>query len=213
MIDQDATARTYNRWAGGYDRRWRHYTDVTLAYLLDHLALERYGDILDVGCGTGTLLRHLGPRTPGARLFGVDASTGMLRIARRKLAGQEVDLRLAHACRLPFANGTMDLVAMASMLHYLKQPSVACAEARRILRPGGALAVVDYLPRGRQGSAMDGLIRFYDRGHIRSRGGAELSAILAYAGFRAIQSADFPVDRIFRGVFTLGILPPAPPAP
>ncbi|HVA88916.1 MAG TPA: class I SAM-dependent methyltransferase [Chloroflexota bacterium] len=207
MTAHDATARTYNRWAGSYDRRWRHYTDVTLGYLLAHLALDRYGDVLDVGCGTGTLLQRLGLRTPGARLFGVDASAGMLRRAGRKLAGQGVELRLGHACRLPFADGTMDLVIMASMLRYLKRPSLACAEARRILRPGGTLAVVGYLPRGKQGSAMDGLIRRYDRGHIRNRTRAEVSAVLVFAGFRVIQSADFPIDRIFRGVFAMGILP------
>jgi SAM-dependent methyltransferase len=58
---------------------------------------------------------------------------------------------------------------VASVVHYLKRPSIACAEVRRVLRPGGTLVMVDYVPRGGWGSVMDGLIRLYDRGHVRSR--------------------------------------------
>ena len=202
-------AQTYDRWAAGYDRRWRRYTDRTHAFLLEHLTLARTGDVLDVGCGTGTLLLQLGRQAPNAQLFGVDASAGMLAQARRSLVGQRVELRSGNACRLPFPNAAMDLVIMASVLHYLRRPSCACAEACRVLRPGGTLAIVDYLPRGAHGSVVDGLIRHYDRGHVRSRPRAELCAILAHAGFEAVASADFPIGGIFRGVFANGVVPPS----
>ncbi len=83
MTASDATAQTYNRWASSGDRRWRHATGVTLGALLDHLALDRYGDIRDVGCGTGTLHQRLGSRTSSAHRFDVDASRGMLKRAGR----------------------------------------------------------------------------------------------------------------------------------
>lgn len=200
-------AQTYDRWAARYDRRWRRYTDRTHASLLDHLTLARAAAVLDAGCGTGTLLAQLRRQAPNAQLFGLDASTGMLAQARRSLVGQRIELRFGDACRLPFPDAAMDLVILASVLHYLRRPSVACAEARRVLRPGGTLAIIDYLPRFAHGSVVDGLIRHYDRGHVRSRPRAELCAILAHADFKQVEGADFPIGGIFRGVFAKGVVP------
>jgi len=210
MTPESAVARQYNRWAATYDRRWRGYTDVTQEFLLNHLVLARHHDILDVGCGTGTLLRRLFVRYPQAHAIGIDASDGMLRLARENLAGWDVALRRGRACRLPVADDSMDLVTMASMLHYVKRPSVALGEARRVLRPGGTLAVVDYVPRAGVGSVMDGAIRLYDRGHVRSRTEAELRAIFSYVGMQTTRSVGFPIDRLCRGVLIIGVVPQRP---
>src|ERR671936_67882 len=109
-------ARTYDRRAPDYDRRWRRYTDVTLGVLLDHLVLDRAPDILDVGCGTGTLLARLRVRAPQAHLLGVDVNPAMLRIARAKLEGMAVDLRHGTAYRLPVASQSVEGVTIASVV-------------------------------------------------------------------------------------------------
>lgn len=194
-----SVAYTYDRWAASYDRRWRHYTDTTLGVLLDHLVPDRYRDILDVGCGTGSLLARLHDRAPHAHLMGVDVSSGMLRMARMKLA-TEVDLRRSTACHLPRADQSVDLITMASTLHYLRRPSIACIEARRVLRPGGVLAIVDYIPHRGRGSVMDGLIRLYDRGHARSRNVREVQAILGAAGLAVTHAHFFVIDRVCDGI-------------
>ncbi len=196
----------YDRWAPGYDRGWRHYTDATLGRLLDHLDLHAYQDALDVGCGTGTLLLRLLERRPTLHAVGIDPSAGMLAVARAKLAGRGVDLRQGNAYSLPLPAHSVDLVMMANMLHYVARPSLACAEARRVLRPGGALAVVDYAPRGDLGNVTDGLIRLYDHGHVRAHGLTELRAILTHAGFRVKRAERFPIDRFCYGVLALGAL-------
>ncbi len=196
----------YDRWARGYDRRWRHYTDVTLGRLLDHLDLRQYRDALDVGCGTGVLLLRLREGCPSLHATGTDPSAGMLAIARAKLAGYGVDLQQGGADSLPLSAHSVDLVTMANMLHYVARPSLACAEARRVLRPGGALAVVDYVPRGGLGSVADALIRLYDHGHVRAHDLTELRAILTHAGFRVKRAERFPIDRFCYGVLALGAL-------
>jgi len=208
-MTRPATARSYNRWATDYDRRWRHYTDVTLGVLLDHLALDRDRAILDVGCGTGTLLARLRNRVSHARLIGVDPSDGMLRLAREKLADEAVDLYDGTAYQLPLNDQSVDVVTMANMVHYLTRPSVACNEARRVLRPGGALAIVDYVIRGGRGSVIDGLIRLYDRGHVRVHDTRELRAILDAAGLHVTHASRFPIDCIFAGVLVIGEVPAA----
>ncbi len=113
-----SAAHTYDRWAATYERRWRHYTNVTLTVLLDHLAPDHYRAILDVGCGTGTLLARVHDREPRVRLQGIDVSSVMLGVARTTLHGVAVDLWHGTASHLPLADESVDLVTMASMLHY-----------------------------------------------------------------------------------------------
>jgi len=195
----------YDRWARSYDRVWGGYTDATLDYLLVHLDLAAVHGILDVGCGTGVLLERLCHRLPRARLAGIDVSAGMLRVALRRLAGTEVRLAVGSAERVPCAAASLDLVTMASVLHYVPHPSLALGEARRVLQLGGTVAIIDYLPRGLHGSVADGLIRLYDRGHVRSRDLREIEAALRAVGFDVTYSALFPISWIFQGVCVLGV--------
>jgi len=202
--------------AAGYDRRWRRYERVTLSRLLASLQSERYRDVLDVGCGTGLLLEYLLACNPRPRGVGIDQSREMLDIARRRLAEYDVELRPGEAERLPVADCSMDLVTLASVLHYVKRPSAVCAEARRVLRPGGTLAIVDYVPRGVGGvdfgSVADGLIRLYDHGHVRSRRPAELRAILAHTDLRVARFQSFPIDFTCDGVLAIARLYSLPAA-
>jgi ubiquinone/menaquinone biosynthesis C-methylase UbiE len=99
--------------------------------------------ILDAGCGSGPLSAAL--RDRGAVVTGIDASAGMLALARRRLgdgvALHVVDLR----DRLPFDDGTFDDAVASLVLHYLEDWGPTLAELRRVLRPGGRLiASVDH---------------------------------------------------------------------
>ncbi|MFI1618808.1 class I SAM-dependent methyltransferase [Streptomyces lydicus] len=93
--------------------------------------------ILDAGCGSGPLSAAL--RDRGAVVTGIDASAGMLALARRRL-GDDVALHVADVSdRLPFADGAFDDVVASLVLHYLEDWGPALAELRRVLRPGGRL--------------------------------------------------------------------------
>ncbi|WP_405856407.1 methyltransferase domain-containing protein [Streptomyces sp. NBC_00090] len=99
--------------------------------------------ILDAGCGSGPLSAAL--RERGAVVTGIDASAGMLALARRRL-GEDVALHVADLRdRLPFADGAFDDVVSSLVLHYLEDWGPTLAELRRVLRPGGRLiASVDH---------------------------------------------------------------------
>ncbi|PWI07037.1 SAM-dependent methyltransferase [Streptomyces sp. NWU339] len=99
--------------------------------------------ILDAGCGSGPLSAAL--RDRGAIVTGIDASAGMLALARRRL-GDDVALHLVDLSdRLPFADGAFDDVVASLVLHYLEDWGPTLAELRRVLRPGGRLiASVDH---------------------------------------------------------------------
>ncbi len=99
--------------------------------------------MLDAGCGSGCLSAAL--RDRGADVTGIDASTGMLALARRRL-GDEADLHVVDLSGpLPFADGAFDDVVASLVLHYLEDWGPTLAEIRRVLKPGGRLiASVDH---------------------------------------------------------------------
>lgn len=95
--------------------------------------------VLDLGCGTGRLLRVAASRYPGTVLAGVDISTGMLSVAveERTPAG----LVRAAAESLPFASGSFDLVIATLTLRHWADRVAGLTEARRMLAPAGVLAI------------------------------------------------------------------------
>ncbi|MDX3074052.1 class I SAM-dependent methyltransferase [Streptomyces sp. MI02-7b] len=95
--------------------------------------------ILDAGCGAGPLFAEL--RDRGAVVTGVDASPGMLGVARRRL-GDGAELQVADLRDpLPFPDNAFDDVIASLVLHYLEDWTPTLAELRRVLRTGGRLIV------------------------------------------------------------------------
>jgi ubiquinone/menaquinone biosynthesis C-methylase UbiE len=104
--------------------------------------------VLDVGCGTGSLLIAAAKRIgPSGTTDGVDRSPEMLAHARRKAAALGIDARFHEGSsdRLPFADASFDVVFCTLMLHHLPpaMQSRTVAEMRRVVRPGGRIVVVD----------------------------------------------------------------------
>jgi ubiquinone/menaquinone biosynthesis C-methylase UbiE len=107
------------------------------------LAGRKAVDALDAGCGTGFLSLELAGR--GHRVTGVDFAPAMLAEARRKAAERGASIRFeeADAENLPFAERSFDLVISRHVLWTLPHPEAAIDEWKRVLRPGGRLAVID----------------------------------------------------------------------
>jgi ubiquinone/menaquinone biosynthesis C-methylase UbiE len=136
---------SFDRRADSYERgrlgEWHlliteRVTDMALA---DVPAPHR---VLDVGCGTGALLRLLAARVPGdVELVGVDPAPRMLAEARKRLGG----MRLEHAAaeRLPFADATFDLVVSAMSFDHWADQALGLAECARVLHLGGNLVLAD----------------------------------------------------------------------
>jgi ArsR family transcriptional regulator len=115
--------------------------------LLDVIAPTGQETLLDIGTGTGRVLEIFGPRI--ARGVGIDLSHDMLAIARNQLerAGlKHCQVRHGDMYNLPAASGSADIAIVHQVLHYADDPGAAIAEAARMLKPGGRLAVVDFAP-------------------------------------------------------------------
>jgi ubiquinone/menaquinone biosynthesis C-methylase UbiE len=113
--------------------------------LLDRTALAPNERLLDLACGTGIVAR-LAQHTLGDRgLVGVDASPAMLAVARS--VAPAIDWRQADAARLPLAaDETFEVVTCHQGLQFFPDKPSAMREARRVLVPGGRLAIGTWLP-------------------------------------------------------------------
>lgn len=104
------------------------------------------GDVLDAGCGTGTLAVALA--RAGARVTGVDGDPGVLARARAKAAAAGVDVTFTEglAGTLPLPDRSFDAAVCSLLLHHLAPAAkaAALADVRRVLRPGGRLHVADW---------------------------------------------------------------------
>jgi ubiquinone/menaquinone biosynthesis C-methylase UbiE len=94
--------------------------------------------LLEIGCGEGGNLQHL--RALGATRFGIDFSTAKAAFAARSTGAH---VTAADASRLPFADASFDAILIRDLLHHLPDRARALGEARRVLKPGGRLTLIE----------------------------------------------------------------------
>ncbi|MEV4169353.1 class I SAM-dependent methyltransferase [Nonomuraea sp. NPDC049709] len=133
--------RSFDRVADAYDAGRPHYPDELYRALTEVSGVELDGaTTVDIGAGTGIMTRAL--RARGARVIGVDPGEPMLRRLVSRTGAEEgapAAAVLADGNVLPLADGVADLVTYAQSWHWL-DPVASIAEARRVLRPEGAIA-------------------------------------------------------------------------
>lgn len=158
--------------------------------LIDAARIAPGHDVLDVGCGTGTLALLAKTRQPRARVVGLDGDPAVLAIARRKIerAGALVELREGLANAEPvFAPASFDRVLTSLVIHHLtsEQKREALAAIRRWLRPDGELHVLDFGPQeGAFASGVSHVIGWFDGAHrLRDNWDGRLPALMREAGF------------------------------
>ncbi len=139
-------------------------------------------DLLEVGCGVGTVLAALGQATPQLSLTGADAFPPCLDIASRRLNG--VELLQLDANRLPFER-EYDLVCFLDVLEHMDDDEKVLAEAFRTLRPGGGLIIAVPQHRWLWSAADDFALH---RRRYRKR---DLLDVVRAAGFELVHSTSF----------------------
>jgi len=146
--------------------------------------------VVDAGCGDGYLTELLADRF--ARVIAVDHAPERLAAARERLRGRPVDFRLGEVDALPVPAASVDAVFLGLVLHHVPEILGALREARRVLRPGGRVVILDLAPHEEESlrESLGDLRLGLDPGRLM----AELSA----AGFGNVRR--FPVrDKLKAG--------------
>lgn len=145
--DQNLLREQYKNAANLNARMQLHQRFSTNTYgwhrwVFDHLTLPPEAQILELGCGPGTLWHENLDRIPDRwQIMLSDFSPGMLEEARQNLrdSGRNVSFELVDAQAIPFADASFDAVIANHMLYHVPDRTKALSEIRRILRPGGRL--------------------------------------------------------------------------
>ncbi len=126
--------------------------DEIFASLFDkyvpQLALPPSAQVLEIGCGTGAMMRFLAHRVDfSGKAFGVDQSLPFIEAARQfaqeENVSNRVDFRVGDAHKLDFPSATFDAVIAHTLISHVTDPSEVIREMARVVRPGGTVAIFD----------------------------------------------------------------------
>jgi len=173
------------------ERLWR-------PLIVDAVAEVSPKEVVDIGCGTGSLSIPVATRLPSARVIGVDGDPEVLGIARAKPGAEAVQWMEGLAGALPIGDREADVVLTSLVLHHLPLATKRdlLADAHRILRPGGRLIVADWAaPQDLVASAGFALLQALDGFATTNDNRRGLIP-------RLIVQAGFPEPRLLRRVRT-----------
>jgi demethylmenaquinone methyltransferase/2-methoxy-6-polyprenyl-1,4-benzoquinol methylase len=128
--------------SAGIDRRWRKLA-------IRSLSLAGHERVLDLCTGTADLaIEAVRARPSAANVVGVDFAGTMLRVGREKIARDGLSERIAlirgDATRIPLADRSVDAITIAFGIRNVENVGAACLEMRRVLKPGGRVAILEF---------------------------------------------------------------------
>ncbi len=140
--------KQFNQWATWYDVRWSYwpffFANQKVLVLLNPAQNTSF---LDIGCGTGVLLKQLAHLNRQLFLYGLDISAAMIQKTQTKL-GNKSHSQLGTATHLPYASNSFDYVTCCTSLHHHPDTEKSLAEMYRVLKPGGKAAILDIFVDG-----------------------------------------------------------------
>ena len=160
--------------------------------LLDQAGLESATRVLDVGCGTGSLVVMLARLHPRLDIVGIDPDPKALARAARKAqrAGASVQLDRGFSDALPYPDASFDRVFSSFMLHHLSgvdEKIRALGEMRRVLRSGGSLHLLDFAPP--EDGHRSRLLRWLHSHHrLQDNSEARVISLMQEAGFGSVRT-------------------------
>jgi SAM-dependent methyltransferase len=131
-----------------YEQQMGRWSQRLAQPFLDFVGPIGEEQILDLGCGTGSLALALATRSATSRIYGVDVSAAYVDYARRRSPEPRLEFQLGDACALAFPSASFDRVLSMLMLHFVPKAPAAVAEMRRVARPGAVVAATVWDARG-----------------------------------------------------------------
>jgi phosphatidylethanolamine/phosphatidyl-N-methylethanolamine N-methyltransferase len=143
-LDENDVRKAYRRWAPVYDVVFGKVVEAGVKQAASR-ANEFSGRLLEVGVGTGLALQHYGPHL---KVTGIDLSTDMLKLARKRMKksshGNIEALLEMDATSLAFQDNHFDIVVASYVLTVVPNPAKVIHELARVTKPGGIVLIVNH---------------------------------------------------------------------
>jgi ubiquinone/menaquinone biosynthesis C-methylase UbiE len=185
--------------AEAYDAFMGRYSVPLAAPFADAARTDGARPVLDVGCGPGALTTELTARLGPDAVHAVDPTEAFVTAARERHPG--VDVRVASAEQLPFADATFGAALAQLVVHFMDDPVAGLREMARVTRPGGAVAACVWDHHGGRGPLSHLWRAAHDldpsaRGEGALAGSSEgdLERLFAAAGLRDVEGSEIAVE-------------------
>jgi len=171
----------FQRWSRRYEHSWLQSRffgpaqQAVLEIMEQHISTQPNA-VLDVGCGTGRLLRSIHERWPDAALTGVDPTAGMVEMARELTP--YATFKLSFAEELPVPDASVDVVTSTFSFHHWSDQAAGLREVARVLQPEGHFFLADAM-------VPTWLARFLPAGRFRPS--VQVQSLFQQAGLRVLQ--------------------------
>ncbi len=144
-LSDNIIEKYWSRFPDTYDKKMEY---VVGKYLRDEIIQElnrlpELGELVELGCGTGTFTDTIVPKTKN--MFATDLSDSLLAVARTRFGDHpKVTIQKENCMATSFSSEAIDSVFMANLIHVIESPSTLLEECHRILRKGGTLVIVTF---------------------------------------------------------------------
>jgi ubiquinone/menaquinone biosynthesis C-methylase UbiE len=187
MDAKQKTKANFDKNAESYDTGSSYkYPRDCHPHVLREIETGRYQSFLDLGCGTGVVLKALYDKNPAAQYVGLDISEKMLAIAEERL-NPEISLMLGDAENLPYPDNSFDIVSCTESFHHYPDPQKALSEVRRVLKNGGRFILCDTWTIWPLRWILNVMFRFGNGGDVHVYSKREISSLFRAAGFRDVK--------------------------
>ena len=159
--------------------------DAARRALLDQAAISPGQRILDIGCGTGTMVILIKRLYPSVDVVGIDPDPKALARAERKAARARVSVRLdrGFSDQLPYADASFDRVLSSLMFHHIdaNDREATLRDVRRVLKPGGSFHMMDLSAPDHSHNGLDQLL--HSSHELKDNSDSRILALMKQAGF------------------------------
>lgn len=174
-------------------------------WMVQLLDVQPSDHLLEIGCGPGVAIEGFAALAKEGRVVGIDASTVMVEQARKRnakaIAGGRVEIEQAEASRLPYPDASFEKVVATHVIYFWLDVGATLQEVRRVLRPGGVVAIGFQIRQHMPPVAQQGFAQTSATLYAQPE---EVEAVLAASGFTRIRVEMHQTERGPAGFCALG---------
>ena len=193
---EEKNRKFFNKLASRYDAKiFKKWQENIRKRIIKKAEIKKNSKILDAGCGTGELLYILS-KNKKLKLYGIDVSEEMLKIAGKKL-GKKTKLSMSSVENVNFKNNSFDYIFSEDAFHHYANYGLVMKNFYRILKKGGKLIVVDF----NFGAILNKVFHWLEPGNNKMHSKKEFIELFKKYGFKRIKQKKINLIQ----VLTIGI--------